>query len=543
MLPETVSQATHTLSTKPTGEQVRGAIWLRRAGPLTILFAAFLLQWALLMNISGPTWDAAFYYSYGRSLVYDRDLSLSNDLQLSYPTASADFVARELHNERTPTGSVHAPFAIGSGLFWAPFLAIMRLAAQIIGLPASTGFEWYLVGPIATLGALSGLLAYILCYHAAARYAGRGVALLTTLTMTFATPLIYYQFREPLYAHIPSALFNTLFLLTWLRFYRRIPSSRQSLALGVLLGLSSLMRWQNAIYVVLPLVSIPLAWLQEGPENRRQAIPAVVKSLSVMAIASIAVFSLQLFVWQAHYGSWFTIPQGSSFMTWRLPFLRELLLSPFRGILPWMPVFGLALVGLFLQVRQNPRLVIPLLLLILVSIYVNASSRDWFAGGGYGPRRSTGELAILVLGFAWLLVKFPRRLRLPFGFGAGLVLALHQWLLLRFALVERIGGRVLSMAPTFEWAESSFAEFSLQLFAHVPDVFRQPLDTFVFPGSPLFHVLRTRTLPRMHLYSLIAVAAFFLISYVLFEGAIERHGLRRLLPAALAGNKRKRPEH
>ena len=35
----------------------------RRWLPLILLFATFLLQWALLMNISGPTWDAAFYYA------------------------------------------------------------------------------------------------------------------------------------------------------------------------------------------------------------------------------------------------------------------------------------------------------------------------------------------------------------------------------------------------------------------------------------------------------------------------------------------------
>ena len=475
-----------------------------------MLAGAFAVQWLLLMNILAPTWDAAFYYSYARSLAFDQDLSLENDLLASYSTASADFVAAELHTNRTPTGRVYAPFAIGSGLLWLPLLAILRLAVLAFGLPSGSGYEWYMVAPVVTFSALTGLLAFYAAFRLARQETGRRAALLATLTMSFATPLLYYQFREPLYAHVPSALLTTLFLFAWWRIYREIPSAWRGLGLGALLGLAALIRWQNAIYLTLPLMSATWTWLTLPSETRRQKVATLLTFLSALAGAFFLVFSAQLIVWQIFYGSWLTIPQGGSFMTWASPFIRELLFSPFRGLLPWMPIFGLACVGLVVQVRRNPRLVAPLIVLLILSAYVNASSRDWFAGGGYGPRRSTGELAILVLGYAWLLKALPVTVRTVAGLSAGVFLALHQWLLLRFALAEQIGGRVVSMAPRFEWTEVSLPEFGRQLFGHVPDIIHRPVDVFVLPGSPLHLVILGGKLPLMHLLSLLVAAAFLL---------------------------------
>lgn len=460
------------------------------------------------MNILPPTWDAAFYYSYARSLVFDQDVALENDLILSYPSASDDFVANEPHTKQTVTGHVYAPFAIGSGLFWLPFLAFLRLVALAAGFAITSGFESFLVAPVATFSALTGFVLFWLAYRIAAREAGSITALIATLTLSFSTPLIYYQFREPLYAHVPSAFFNTLLLYVWWRSYEAIPTVRQGLIIGFLLGMATLMRWQNVIYVLLPLTSTGWAWLQLTPERRRRQIARLFQFFAASAVAFIAVFLLQLAVWEIHYGSWLTIPQGTAFMTWHSPFLREYLFSSFRGLLPWMPVFALALFGLLIQARRRPRLVLPILILLLVSTYVNASSRDWFSGGAFGPRRSTGEVAILILGYAWLLRSLPKRIRLLFGLLAGVGLVLHQWLLLRFGLAERIGGRVLSMAPNFEWSESGLVQFAAQLATHIPDLYRYPLDVFVLPGSPLHHVLQLDRFPRLHLLSLLVAGAF-----------------------------------
>ena len=95
--------------------------------PSIILATVCLIQWAILFQDINPTWDAAFYYSYARSLIFDGDLRIADDLVLSYPTASNDFVNKGMDQVRTATGRVSTPFAIGSALLWLPWLVVLRI--------------------------------------------------------------------------------------------------------------------------------------------------------------------------------------------------------------------------------------------------------------------------------------------------------------------------------------------------------------------------------------------------------------------------------
>ena len=484
------------------------------------------------MHLGGPSWDAAFYYSFGRSLAFDQDLKVENDLILSYERAAPDFAAKGMHAEKTSTGRVSVPFALGSGLLWLPLMAVLRLVVWLAGAHAVTGYEWYFAGVVGSFSALSGLLTYFLVYRIARRETGRVVAVIATVTLTFTTPLIYYQFREPLYAHVPSALMTTLCVYVWWRDHDRVPSLRQGLFFGALLGLAGLVRWQNVIYAVLPLATAVWAWLNLPAGERWQRWQRPAAYLVTVAGSSLAVFSIQLVYWRLAFGAWVTIPQGVSFMVWTDPFISELLLSPFRGVLPWMPVFGLALLGIVVEMWRRPRLVLPLLFVLLLSTYVNASSRDWFAGGGYGPRRLTGELAIFVLGYAWLLRTLPTTVRVAGGVATGLLLTLHQLLLMRFGLVERLGGSVVSMAPRFEWSESDLATFGRQLVAHLPDVVRRPVDFFVLPGSPLYLWLQDGVLPVHHILAL-AAAVLFLVVVLWLATFRSMRGKRAVITALL----------
>ena len=115
---------------------------------LIVLVAAFLLAWVFLSHGSYPTWDASYYYAYARSVAFDGDLKIDNDLRLSYPTATTDFVNKGLDQIRTETGRVDSPFAAGSSLLWLPSLALIRGIAAVgqwvnILPDQLSGFEWY----------------------------------------------------------------------------------------------------------------------------------------------------------------------------------------------------------------------------------------------------------------------------------------------------------------------------------------------------------------------------------------------------------------
>jgi hypothetical protein len=488
--------------------------WYR--SPLLILLALFLLQWFLLFSIREPTWDAVSYYVYARSALFDQDLQFDNDYRLSYPTAGEHFASKQLDQVATSTGRIANLFAIGTPILWLPWLAVLRMVGAFISLPllgggSFSGYERFFVSNIATLSALLGFLAYLASYRVAQAATTRFLALASSVTLMFVTPLLYYQFREPMYSHTASALTVALCVAVWWKQHEEIGTAWQALALGALIGLAGLVRWQSITYLFLPLASIVLLWIKQPASYRRQALKPVVVYLLLVGVAALAVFSLQLSVWKVLYGSFITIPQGNTFIDWRPLFLTPLLFSSFRGLLPWMPVFFLAVIGLFALSRKRPLLGLPLLIMTLLAVYINGSIRDWFAGGGYGPRRFTSELALLLVGYAAFLQLIPHRFRSWGAVLLGVGLALHQWLLLRFGLVEALGGRVMSMAPTFHWEDVPLIQFAGDILVLVPRIWQQPLDFLVLPSSPLDFFLRQQTVPVQHMAALLSSTFFLLL--------------------------------
>ena len=477
--------------------------------PWLILVTVYIVLWLMLFSIKEPTWDAVFYYVYGRSVVFDGDLHFANDYQLSYPTAGDHFESKLFDQDKTQTGRVSNLFAIGSSLLWLPWLSVLRLCGTFIFRNGFlSGYERYFVSNIAMLSSLFGLLAFGVALRLAQGVTNNKIALISAVTLLFTTPLIYYQFREPMYAHTASAFTVALCVFVWWKQSEQVGSLYQGLGLGALIGLAGLVRWQNLAYVLLPLASTILLISKSTVREKRQAyFPGLIYLFAISA-AVLALFSLQMSVWKILFGSFITIPQGISFLDWRAPFLFPFLFSSFRGLLPWMPIFLFVIIGLLILCKQKPQLGIPLLLMLLFVVYLNGSTRDWFAGGAYGPRRISGTLAILVVGYGAFLQFLPERIRTLWAIFVGFVLFFHQWILLRFGLVEGIGGRVISMQPEFFWEETPFSSFINEMWGHVPQAWAHPLDFFIFSRSPLDYLLRRQIWPLQHLSTLIFTTFF-----------------------------------
>ncbi len=480
--------------------------------PSLILAAICLFQWAILFQDINPTWDATFYYSYARSLLFDGDLQIANDLVLSYPTASEDFVERGMEQDLTSTGRVNSPFAVGSGLVWLPWLIILRIVyffGQSFGpgINGLTGYEWFFTISIGLFSAALAWISFWIGYRISRKETDRFSALAAAITMLFATPLLYYQYREPLYSHATSAFVTALVVYTWWRSYWLSPKYGQAILLGALIGLATLVRWQHLIYFALPIVSTAWWWLTLSREEKRQEWIRGLAYLALGGLLTVAVFSIQLVHWKITFGIWITVPQGSSFINWQAPYLLSVLFSSFRGLLPWMPGALLGALGLVLLGRKNLRLVIPLLVVLALDLYINSSVRDWFAGGGYGPRRFTSDLVILIIGYSALIKAIPSPARKSSAILLGTLIFLHQLLLMRFGLADKIGGRVASMNPTFHWAEESYSAFFGRLLDHIPSIFRDPIDFFVHINSPVSQLISGQ-FPSRHLSAFFVTALF-----------------------------------
>jgi hypothetical protein len=470
-----------------------------------------VLQWAFWFSLWPPAWDGAFYYNLSRSLVFDGDLHLENDFLLSYPGAAPDYVAKNLHKQLTETGRVQFPFAPGTSFFWAPALALLRAGTalwyHITGNSAAiTGYEWWFTGMAGLFSMLAGWIAFGLIWQMVQQRHGKRTAFLTMLAFLFATPLVYYLYREPHYSHGVSALTTTLVVWQWWRNHQKPPRWQDGLVLGALVGMASLVRWQHVTLAILPVVSMLLWWLDRPKTERRTAWRAPLHYLLAAGIASLVLFMPQLWLWHLFYGTWLTVPQGEAFMQWDAAWLRPILFSTYRGLFLWMPAAFFGMAGLLVFGRKEPRFQIPLLAAFLLSLYVNASTPDWFGGGGYGPRRFVSELAIFMPGYGLLLARITQRPRqIAVGSGLALLLALHQLILLRHGLPDRIGGHNLSMYPDFRWTEWPVSQFFSALWQYAPQFWQNPADLLILHNSPLHTLLHqgiTATLPSLALFAL-----------------------------------------
>jgi hypothetical protein len=460
--------------------------------PLIALLLLFLAQFLLLFQPEEMAWDGVFYYTYTRSVVCDGDLEMGNDLLLFYDTRDDPYFEDEhFEDTLTPTGRVDNPFAIGVSLLWLPWFALIYVLVHLagwigLGPTTLTCYEWPFVWGMATVTCVYGWISVVIGFRLAEKVVKRWIALIASAVVMFTTPLLYYQFREPFYAHAASAMTTALFVYAWWRFAEREDSHLgTAFLLGMLGGLTSLVRTQNIVYLVLPVLTVLFFDKSASQDCTGGAGGYKLLKVLLIVVGGLFILTLQFSVWCVFYGQPLAIPQGVEFMDWSAPWTGHVLFSSFHGLLPWLPLVVPAILGLLLSARRLPGLAVPLLVAFSLQVYVNSCVRDWFGGGGYGARRFSNTLVILLVGYACLIAwRKERWYRLSIVALGGLFV-LHQWLILSYGFADGIGGHVVSMKPTYEFHADSIGKFTSQLVGYAPRVLQDPIRTLVLSGSPL----------------------------------------------------------
>ena len=436
-----------------------------------VLGAIFFLHVGLFYRPSGWLYDPSMYYAYIRSPVIDGDLLFWNEAEPKGFWAEVP---------PSPTGKCPNVWSLGPALLWAPFFLLGHAATLIANwwgiasLPAD-GYSTLYIAFTGVASAFYGFLGVLLVYRFLRRYQPHPVALLAAATIWMATPVFFYTYHMNFYAHSVSMFSVALFVDLW-DGTRGQQHGWRYLALGATAGLMALMRWQNILFLVLPLLELGV----EGRSRLRQGegwgslAGSLLGRLGLLAAAGLIVFSPQMAMWQVLYGQFLTIPQGEGFMQWSQPHLWGVLFSSNRGLFWWEPVAVLALAGLFLLLRRRPLLGGGFLLIIALEVYVNSVAGRWWGGGGFGPRRFDMLAPILAWGLAALIGWAWKRglwLKAACIIGSVLLFA-HQLALIRMVYGESMPWDLYMAGEPIPWAV--FAE-------GLGRVFRQPGQLFAWP--------------------------------------------------------------
>jgi hypothetical protein len=341
--------------------------------------------------------DGFYYFAHARSLWFDRDVDFTNDYRLLGLTSAQ----HQFLYTPTPTGHAQTAWSIGPAIAWSPFFAIGHVVAH--GLRgqghdvAVDGTSYPYRQAVCVAGLFYGLLGAWCCWRLARSFFDAGVAAGATIVTLAGSFILWYMVKEPSMSHAPSMAAVAAFVWAWTATggIGRIAAPDRTLSLarwgllGLGAGLMMAIRWQNAIFVLLPALEL-LAARRHG----RATIPAA----ATFAIAAVAGFAPQMLAWQSIYGRPLAVSPVSPRLMWTSPHVVDVLWSSRNGLFALSPVLYASAIGLLLFVRMNRRLGLASLVIASLMIYLNASVEDWWGGAGYGGRRFDSLIPLFVLG-------------------------------------------------------------------------------------------------------------------------------------------------
>jgi hypothetical protein len=348
--------------------------------------------------------DAVHHFVQLRSAVFDRDLHFRNEYMRLYglegPVPGTEWIF-----DGTATGHVRNYMPVGPALLWAPAFLLVGAGVWISNL---LGGSYPLDGYARAFQAAAGFsgigaaaIGSWLAYRTASRLFERGAAIWAILAVWLASSTIYYSVISPTYSHAASMLAVSAVWLVWTRTLERQSLGRYG-AIGLLVGVAALMRWQDAVLLIVPALDLARSW--------RNGLTWCGARLLATGAGAAAGFAPQMAVWTALYGQPLAIPQGPAFMRWGDPALFAVLFSDNHGLLTWTPVIGLALAGLVLLVRRDRLIGAAAIAFFVSSWYVNAAVADWWGGEAFGARRFVSCFPVFVLGTAAVFDRLRPRL-------------------------------------------------------------------------------------------------------------------------------------
>lgn len=409
--------------------------------------------------------DEIEYFSYLPSVLFDGDLNFRNQYEYFCNRAPEDCTASRFRETfldlKTPTGLQINFGPIGTALLWLPFYLVGHLIAQFFQTIDPTlradGYSTPYIYAVCIGSVVYGWLGIYLAYRIARSYFAEWVSLGAALTVLFATNAVYYMYVAPAFSHAASLFASALFVYIWWRTRATRAQGNWGAWLGVGLsgGLMSIVREQEAVFFIMPLVEIGL-WVYASLRARESSanMGKWLRGGVVMLAGAFVVSIPQLITYRVLNGNFLPAHNVTDKFTWDGSHIFDILFSDFHGLFAWTPVVLLAVIGLGLLWRQDKLLAVAFWSALALEIYLLGSFSTWFGGAAYGGRRFINCTVLFVVGLTALADTV--KLRVPRSVFAGLSAALIIWNL--FFIIQFVTEMVPRQQPVdmLQMAQNQF---------------------------------------------------------------------------------------
>lgn len=386
----------------------------------TVLFAAgAAMQLQLGARLQS---DGFYYFAYLRSIAFDRDVNFANDYKLLGLGDKPHLF------EPTPTGYAHSAWTIGPAIVWSPFFAAGHVVASRLSARnpdvSADGVSFPYRQAVCIAGLFYGLLGCWFCYRVTARFYQPGLAAAATTLAAAGSFMLWYIVKEPSMTHAPSMAAVAGFTWAWLA-TRDHRTARQWAVLGALAGVMTLIRWQNALFAVLPMFDVAVALSGAGSEDRALRVPSTTRSIYrrpessdagaprdrravattvrhglLFAVCATVAFLPQMIAWRSIYGTWLAVSPVGPQIRWFDPHIVDILWSSRNGLFATSPALYCAAAGLVAFAVRRPAVGWPMVAAAAAMVYFNSIIQDWWGSDGYGMRRFDGLIPFFAIGLA-----------------------------------------------------------------------------------------------------------------------------------------------
>jgi hypothetical protein len=389
---------------------------------------AMVLLYALgvqMADAHGITTDGVTYFTQLRSVIFDRDLDIAREYAFLGQPPRPNYVV-----------------PIGPVLVWLPLYAAVTIvdgAGRLAGAwsapsdPVALGLGLPYIRAALVSSFAIGAVGLVAIHWYLRREFARAIAFITTVLLFAATPLVWYMVYEPSMTHAASFGFVALFVVCAARWLpsrpapgadsrrdslpspvapgavpsRRdpLPTVRQSLILGTLLGLAFQARSQEALFAIFPGMLV-----LGGATADRDRVRAALRLAGWAFLGALPWIVIQLvhsYVLFTRY-EYDLLGQGGYFNPLRSRWL-DTLFSSWHGFLAWSPVAYIAVAGTVAYARREWRWALSALVILFITAWVNGATQDWAGGWSFGGRRFTSALVMLAPGLAMAIEFAVRR--------------------------------------------------------------------------------------------------------------------------------------
>lgn len=365
-----------------------------------LFFAIFLFLFLFVFHAEVVMPDGMDNMATVRSIVFDRDLNLYNEMYEILKGEVPDPIV-QIFFPVTEDGSVRHGSPIGGPLLLIPFEALCHLYLWVLNekyFPLLTGLEPIYMIFCSWGSFLYGMAAVFLVYFLCRTHVSERGAVWGCLLVWLGSNFLCYATIHGLFSHIPSAFLVSLFLLLSLSRLDREPEKGMGriFFLGVVGGLMTATRQENGVFLMVPFFS-GLFWREGFPPL--PVVTGAAKRIALYLMGGFAGIFPYLYQLKVTFGKAATVPFQESFLLYTDPKLIQILFSPYHGLFYWSPVLLLSLIGFVVGWIRFPRLRRvnwALLVCFLVQLYVFSIVNSWWAGLSFGARRFVNLFPVFV---------------------------------------------------------------------------------------------------------------------------------------------------